>query len=303
MAHAYEHVRLALADPNPMVRTGLRAALFSIGFRTITDAPDFMRLHDLIEAGEVDLLVASSELGGNDVGFLIQEMRNQRLGRNPFVLVIGLLSSAEPDYVKMVIDSGVDDLLLTPVVPDQLISRIEKLARARKPFVVTHDYTGPDRRAKVRQFEAHSAPMMEVPNPLKARTTGGDHIKLMAQIAETSVTLNRIKIERHAVQVDWLVSHISASIRDGMGDGPSLIPHTHRLVVVCEDMLARMKGTAAEPLTTPIAELLEMAKRVDQNPTKITFTDLEAMGTQSRTISRSLGNPTPMGQVAPRKVG
>ncbi|HSV29806.1 MAG TPA: response regulator [Candidatus Omnitrophota bacterium] len=303
MAQAYEHVRLVIADPNQLVRTGLRAALFSIGFRTIADTADFVRLHDMLQNDEVDLLVASSELSDNDVGFLIQEMRNQRLGSNPFVLVIGLLANAEPDYVKRVIDSGVDDLLLTPVVPDQLISRIEKLARTRKPFVVTHDYTGPDRRAKVRSFDSHSAPMLEVPNPLNARATGLETVKLMKQIRESGTTLNRIKIERHAVQIDWLVSHISASIRDGMGDGPNLIPYTHRLVQVCEDMILRMKETAAEAFADPVRDLLAMAQALDEDTSKIAFPELEKMLHQSRVIGRSLGNPTPAVATPVRMVG
>lgn len=276
-----------------MVRTGLRAALFSIGFRSVADTASFVALHDAIANDEVDLLVTSSELEGNDAGFLIQEMRNQRLGSNPFLMTIGLLANAEPDYVKRVIDSGVDDLLLTPVVPDQLILRIEKLSRNRKPFVITHDYTGPDRRAKTRAFDTHSAPIMEVPNPLRDKVEGRSHAAISTRIRDASTTMNRIKIERHAVQIDWLVGHINASIRDGMGDGLSLIPHTHRLIMVAEDMILRMKGTAADGFIGPVTELLEVAHRLDRDPSNIAFADIERAHTLSRTIGRALGNPQP----------
>lgn len=288
---SFEGVRLTIADPTPMVRQGLRAALFSVGFRTISDTASFVKLHETLENDAVDLLVTASELENSDVNYLIQEVRNQRLGTNPFVMVIVLLSSAEPDYVKKVIDSGADDLLLTPVVPDQLIMRIEKLARARKPFVITHDYTGPDRRAKARAFDNHSAPMLEVPNPLKARLGGVDDGQLWQQVRESSVTLNRIKIERHAVQIDWLVGHIAACIRDGVGDGPTLIPYTHKLTLVAEDMLTRMRGTPAETHKEPVADLLKIAKRLDEDPNKIAFSDLERSVALSKTISRSLGSP------------
>jgi len=276
-----------------MVRTGLRAALYSIGFRTITDTASFVKLHDMIEQDMIDLLIVSSELENNDAGFLISEMRDQRLGPNPFLVVITLLASAEPDYVKRVIDSGADDLLLTPVAPDQLILRIEKLARARKPFVVTHDYTGPDRRTKARAFETHSAPMLEVPNPLRMKAESGlDGTKLARAVAESSVTLNRMKIERHAVQIDWLVTHIHASIRDGMTTDPAhLVPYTHRLPMAAEDMLRRMKGTPTEAHTAPVAELLEIARKVDQDPGNIPFAELERLAQLSKLTSRSLGSP------------
>ncbi|MBX9635858.1 MAG: hypothetical protein K2X44_12825 [Magnetospirillum sp.] len=276
-----------------MVRTGLRGALFSIGFRTISETGSFIKLHDLIEQDAIDLLVSSSELEGNDAGFLISEMRNQRLGPNPFLPVITLLASADPDYVKRVIDSGPDDLLLTPVQPDQLIMRIEKLTRTRKPFVVTHDYTGPDRRTKARAFENHSAPMLEVPNPLKVRADSGiDGTRLNRMITETSITLNRMKIERHAVQIDWLVNHIHASIRDGISAEPQiLLPYTSKLTVTAEDMIRRMKNTPTEAFTGPISELLEIAKKVDEAPAKVAFNELERLAVLSKLTSRSLGSP------------
>lgn len=285
-----------------MIRTGLRGALFSIGFRTINETASFIKLHDLIEQDAIDLLITSSELEGNDTGFLISEMRNQRLGPNPFLVVITLLANAEPDYVKRVIDSGADDLLLTPVQPDQLILRIEKLTRTRKPFVVTHDYTGPDRRTKARAFETHSAPMLEVPNPLKfrAETTGLDGTRLNRAIAETAITLNRIKIERYAVQIDWLVTHIHATIRDGVTTDPAaLAPYTGKLSHVAEDMIRRMRGTAAEAFGGPVAELLGTAKRLEIDPAMVPYGEMERLTVLSRTIGRSLGSPPPSVKTGP----
>lgn len=259
-------------------------------------------MHDLIEQEAVDLLITSSELEGNDTGFLVAEMRNQRLGRNPFPVVITLLANAEPDYVKKVIDSGADDLVLTPVQPDQLILRIEKLTRTRKPFVVTHDYTGPDRRTKARAFETHSAPMLEVPNPLKfrAEAVGMDSTRLNRTIAETAITLNRMKIERYAVQIDWLVTHIHASIRDGVTTDPAaLSPYTGRLSAVADDMIRRMRGTAAESHSTPVAELLNTAKRLEIDPVMVPYAEMERLTSLSRTISRTLGSPPPMARTSP----
>ena len=277
-----------------MVRTGLRGALFSIGFRSINETASFIKLHDLIEQDAIDLLITASELEDNDTGYLISEMRNQRLGPNPFAVVITLLANAEPDYVKRVIDSGADDLLLTPVQPDQLIMRIEKLTRGRKPFVVTHDYTGPDRRTKARAFETHSAPMLEVPNPLRFRAEASslDGTRLNRMVAESATTLNRIKIERYAVQIDWLVTHIHATIRDGVAaDQTTLAPYTAKLSLVAEDMVRRMRGTPSETFTAPVAELLNTAKRLEIDPATVPFAEMERLVTLSRTISRALGSP------------
>ncbi|MGE5477568.1 MAG: response regulator [Bacteroidales bacterium] len=285
-----------IADQNPIIRSGLRGALFSIGFRNISETSSFTKLNDLILQDAIDLLITSSELEGNDTGFLVSEMRNHRLGHNPFLVVITLLANAEPDYVKRVIDSGADDLLLMPVQPDQLILRIEKLTRARKPFVVTHDYTGPDRRTKARAFETHSAPMLEVPNPVKFRTEnpGMDGTRLIRMVAESATTLNRMKIERYAVQIDWLVAHIHASIRDGaVADPAELAPHTAKLVKVAEDMAERMRGTGAEKFIEPVTDVLGLAHTLDAAPGQVPFAVLERLTELSRTISRTLVTTTP----------
>lgn len=293
MRQSFENVRLVIADPSPIVRTGLKGALYSMGFRAITDTASFLKLHDLIEQDSIDLLVTASEVENNEINFLVSEMRNQRLGTNPFVVVITLLASAEPDYVKRAIDAGVDDLLLTPVAPDQLIMRIEKLARARKPFVITHDYTGPDRRTKARAFDSHSAPMLEVPNPLKVRAeTGIDGTRLERMTREAGVTLNRVKVERFGVQLDWLVNHIFASIRDGVVTDPqALTPYTGKLVLVAEDMIRRMKNTPCEPHIQPVSDLLEIAHRVEADPAKVAYNELERLTVLAKGVYRALGAP------------
>ncbi|MCR6631049.1 MAG: response regulator [Magnetospirillum sp.] len=285
-----------IADPNPLIRTGLKGALFSIGFRTIIETSSFIKLHDLLEQDAIDLLITSSELEENDTGFLVSEMRNQRLGPNPFVIVITLLANAEPDYVKRVIDSGADDLLLTPVQPDQLILRIEKLTRTRKPFVVTHDYTGPDRRTKARAFITHSAPMLEVPNPLKFRAESStlDGTRLSRMVNESAITLNRLKIERFAVQIDWLVTHIHATIRDGVtADAAALAPYTGKLSLVATDMMRRMRGTPTEAHLGLVDDLSNIAKRLEIDPMMVPFGELERLASLAKTISRALGSPPP----------
>jgi DNA-binding NarL/FixJ family response regulator len=295
MQGSLENIRLVIAGPNPLVRTGLKGALFAMCFRAVSDTASYIKLHDLIERDSIDLLIASTELEGNDVGFLVKEMRDQRLGANPFPVVISLLSRPEPDYVKRIIDAGCDDLLLMPLSPDQLILRIEKLTRTRKPFVVTHDYTGPDRRAKQRTFDNHSAPMLEVPNPLRVRAeTGVDGTRLQRMVSESSATLNRMKIERYAVQIDWLSNHIHGCIRDGRTeDSNALMPHTNRLVHVAEDMIRRMKRSPSEVLTGPVAELLEIAHRLDDAKTEVRFSELEKLNGLAKNLLRSLGAPRP----------
>ncbi|OAN48883.1 hypothetical protein [Magnetospirillum moscoviense] len=281
MSQSFENVRLVLAEPNPNIRIGLRAALTAAGFRAITETASYIRVHDLLAHDSVDLLISAAELEGNDVGFLISENRNQRLGPNPFPLAITLLGNRAPARVRQVIVSGTDD---------QLLARIRRLYHRRKPFVVTHDYTGPDRRNQARAFGTHQAPMIEVPNPLRLRAENGiDGTRMELLIREQAALLNRIKIERHAVQINWLADHVHATIRDGISSNAvNLMPFTNKLLSVAEDLIRRMKNSPAEAHVAPVAELRELAHRLDGAPDSIPYSELERLNGLAKAIGRTL---------------
>lgn len=292
MAQTYEHIRLVIADPSQLVRAGLRAALNACGFRSINEAHTYLKLHELLHDDAVDLLVTASEIEDNDVGFLIREVRNQKLGTNPFVVVMVLLASADPDYVRKLVDSGCDDLLLTPVAPDQLIGRIQKVSQKRKPFVVTHDYTGPDRRTKARTFTGQPAALVEAPNPIRLRMEDGpDGTRLQRQIREASSTVNRIKLERHVVQTNWLVNTMHASVRDGVAQSGDLASHMARLAATAEDMARRIRGTKVEAALPTVRDLFDAAKRMTADPGSVGFAELERLHELSQALGRRIGMP------------
>lgn len=293
MPGTLDKVRLVIADPNPLVRRGLKGALHSIGCREMDETGSYTGLHQMLEQDSVDLLIVGTELEGNDTGFLVRQVRDHHLGDNPFPVVITLMSRAEPTLVRRVIDTGVDDLLLAPVAPEQLISRIQKMEVQRKPFVITHDYTGPDRRARQRSHDTHSAPMLEVPNPLRLRgQSGWDPERYRQLVGTAAATLNRLKIERYAIQIEWLSSHIQATMRDrGHAAADELDSHTGRLVDVSQDMLRRMNRLPDGAPTDPVSELLGIAQRLDHPEVQVDFNELDRLHTLAKGLLRALGSP------------
>ena len=87
-----------------------------------------------------------SEFRNGSVCSTIKELRHNETGRNPFVPVIVTTWEPDRDLVEKIADSGADALLVKPFSPWQLIERIDCLANRRKPFVVTAERIGPDRR-------------------------------------------------------------------------------------------------------------------------------------------------------------
>jgi DNA-binding response OmpR family regulator len=172
-AGAYGDVRVVLAEPNAVVRHGLKSALATHGFRRMFDTDRFGPAYEELHSNEVDLLITSSELFGGDIAQLIGEIRHMKVGRNPFLCVIVIITSPSVEKVRHFAAAGADDAIAAPVTAGHLLSRIDGLATSRKPFVIINGYVGPDRRSQQRA-EGSTAPLIEAPNLLKLRIAGKD---------------------------------------------------------------------------------------------------------------------------------
>src|SRR3546814_14054009 len=103
---------------------------------------------------------------GGDACAMVQAIRHNQLGSNPFVPIIFTTWEADADVVRRVVDSGADDLLIKTLSPAQLLTRINSLVSQRKPFIVTSDYYGTQRReraARASGIPQHKGP--DTPTP------------------------------------------------------------------------------------------------------------------------------------------
>ncbi len=242
----YAAVNAIIAIDNPVVRKGLTEALKHAGLTGITEIGQLPDLREALEASVYDLLVVASELGDSFIGPVITELRDGRLNHHPFPLVIVYVTKGAPDHVRQAIDCGPDDLLLFPVVPGQVLARLEILKDRRKPFVVTHDYTGPDRRKEMRPGD-EKVPLIEVPNPLKVRVNKLSPEELDAAILRTVVQLAPLKVEAHAVQLAWASAAIATMFAERKFDAPVLKGHLLRLKRIAAELSQRFPAAATPP--------------------------------------------------------
>ncbi|CAA7622658.1 hemerythrin domain-containing protein [Magnetospirillum sp. SS-4] len=291
MNRSYENVRLAICASSSMVRVGMKTALYALGFRDIIDTASYIKIHDLLEQDALDLMVTTDEVEGNDVGFLVREMRNRRLGSNPFVVVIMLMSSADADLVKRAADAGANDLLLMPVAPAQVLGRIANIAQGRKPFVVTFDYTGPDRFGTEMQVRNPAPPFM-VPNPLLARMVGGTGGTGLQQSIQEAVTrLDRMKVRCSANQIVWLSSKIVTDIRESATGLPELTALIARLVATAEGLVTLLKSVGAEDRQIEqVSALLATARAVNAAHLEAATDVVERMHSDAAVIGQMLGH-------------
>lgn len=109
---------------------------------------------------------------------------------------------ADTEIIRRAVSSGVDLILLKPASASQLFSRIDQLVVDRKPFVVSADYVGPDRRDK--PGRAENTQFYQVPNTLKDKIEGRkiNATELSGQIASTVKEMNSRRLEEAAIQLN-----------------------------------------------------------------------------------------------------
>ena len=155
-------IGIILGDSKNQNRQVLRSALTHEGFRTVRDFGRMTMIREALNEMQPDLLICDAAMPEGDPCKLVEELRHSVVGMNPFLPVIFFTFSADPDLVRKAVNSGADDLLVAPISPAKLFSRIDVLIRNRKPFVVTSDYLGPDRRkdSAPRESPCRPSPLM-----------------------------------------------------------------------------------------------------------------------------------------------
>lgn len=266
-----EKVNVALGDGNVQSRAIIKRALKEAGADTVTDVGSVDALVRILDDINIDLILADAEMTGGDVCDMVQRIRNQALGRNPFVAVIALTGIAEALGIQKILGSGVDDLLVKPVTVEILLDRIVKLIEARKPFVITHNYIGPDRRGGMRTEERNPLIPIDVPNTMRTKAMGeAGSADVEKMISEAVTMLNNKKMERYSIEIAYLVKRVQQglkshkSVYEMRGD-------LERLMFVGKDLQRRMVGTSAEHaayLAGSLVTVAERAAKASEGPTQ-----------------------------------
>ena len=138
-----------IGEPDDQVRKELRQILNHAGLKQVSAHGNLANLAKLIAQVSPDLLILADDLDPGVFDF-IRDIRHNKIGTNPFVLITTLIAPNHVDAVKRAMQAGTDDIIIKPVKEEQLLQRLKRVTVNRAAFVVTSDYLGPDRRAKNR---------------------------------------------------------------------------------------------------------------------------------------------------------
>ena len=253
---SFEHANALVFDPVSVNRATTRTALGMLGFRQITATSVFEELAQIVRGRVFDLLVADVTHETQKSCGVVRAIREGHAGANPFMHVVLMAWKLEGDLVQRALNCGADDLVTRPFSVDFLRARIKAHAEAKKQFVVTSDYIGPDRRRN--RNGRPTTTLIDVPNTLFVKSQeqqGADRstASLMDEIKAASSKIDAERARRNAFQVSFLLRFL----KESLAAVAPLENDLKRLGTVIKDITPRVHGPEAEAVQKHTEALLE----------------------------------------------
>jgi hypothetical protein len=174
-------------------------------------------------------------------------------------------------------------LILKPITTGMVSKRVNSFINDRKQFVVTSDYIGPTRRKKHRPGTVE-IPEFEVPNPLKARASGGmGDAAYWREVELFSELFNEQKMTRNAVQISYLVDKLLPLYVNGKAAVDVSDP-LRRLQISGEDIANRMQGTKFDHVGELCQSILGVVANIMATPEVPEPKDLRLLPELARAI-------------------
>lgn len=276
-------IRIALCGKNRQVLLPVRSELMSIGYHDTEWIRSDEELRRWTVSGIPDLIVADHALDEGAAIQTVKEIRSGDLGENPFVVMIMTTWANDPDSIRAAINCGVDDLIVAPYSTGQLLERIQKMITDRKPFIVTSDYIGPERRRD--PSRKSDIPTFEPPNTLRMRQDGEkvDAADIREQIAKSNTEITEEKLRRIGFQISFLVDLILPEFGVGEFD-VELRSNLDRLALMSGEAVQRLENTKYEPVSQLCKSLHKLSSRIAAEPEKAAPDDVELLKPLARAI-------------------
>lgn len=256
----YRRASVVLYDPVSVNLRTTRYALQQLGFREIDSVTTMRELARRMQDEAPHLLVAETADCEAELFKLVRAVRAGDVSNNPFAAILLTSWRRDTGLVREAIGSGADDVIIRPFSTSFAEERIRVLVHARKPFIVTSDYIGPDRRRdKARGGEA---PAIEAPNMLKAAVEGDDEAlaRARAWIDEAQRTVDSERLRRLCLRV---IIGAEAALRE-LTAGRTPAMDVNELVRGADEVRARLARAASREAARVSKALCEVARELTE---------------------------------------
>ncbi|AWK89953.1 response regulator [Azospirillum thermophilum] len=234
----FSQVDAAIIDTQHNPARVLREVLARLGFRRVEIFDSARTAAGLLGSGTPDLMLIDADSEEAETLRFIRAVRHELTTANPYACVIVTTWQPTSTLLMRVKNAGADDLLMKPVSPKQVQDRIASLIEARKGFVVTADYTGPDRRKAPR--EGTQIPVLEAPNTLRLKATGRfTQAAARSLLTEANRFVTEQKRLRIGIQIAFLIEFALIGLAQPVPERMA-VEHLARVPGFIDELLRRL---------------------------------------------------------------
>ena len=289
--NSYALVEALLIEPSAGTMRGMRDSLLQMGIRKSHPRQTIDGVAASAVSLSPDLVIIDIDSPEIDGLKFIRWMRTDTEYPNPFACVVATTWKPTEALIHKVDSSGADALLTKPFSPKQLMDQVHHLVDARKRFVVSTDYIGPDRRKAPR--DGHPIPSLDAPNTLRLKTTGHwDGGIAREQIAKGILWVAERKALRDSFQIAFLLEYAKPGLTTRPPERMAFL-HALKAGTLIEDLLKRLLQRDHDPhLETTCKALLALIERIRHNPeTPAAKPDLDQLHALSFALAQAV-DPT-----------
>ncbi|CAA7626361.1 Response regulator (modular protein) [Candidatus Terasakiella magnetica] len=281
----YTKITALICEPSSTIRSGIRFALNELGISCIEESNTFVLLSEACNSVNFQIIILNGMVDGNDSAYFVRQIRSVQTNCDPFVLTVLLLSSRDEAAVRSAMSSGTDSVLLIPFSSGQLRDQIIGHVERRKPFIVTQDYIGPERRNENRPGCA-SAPQIIVPNPVEALGRGIPMEQYESKKSEGIQVIVNYRLKSLAGAIVFECNSLAAGVRDGLATNESTFRILTKLENIADELAEKIRkfsGAKSYSVETFRDRCRELKGGVD----KITYADVDELSASGRKVSES----------------
>jgi len=142
----YSRLNLLFVDDDPVIRLHLREILKKSDWSHAVIVGSVAAAFDAISDSPPDMVFTDLQMPGENGLDLIRAIRDLSVSPDPLVPVFLLTGSGDADHVRAGQDAGAAGFLLKPITLARITDRVIDEVTRQRPFVMSPDYTGPERR-------------------------------------------------------------------------------------------------------------------------------------------------------------
>lgn len=264
----FRSLAVLIVDREVNTRRLLRGILARMGVDRILDFPNTADVPTAMMAIQPDLLFIDADAPDPEGLKFVQGLRHAQPPHNPFLGIIATTWQPTQPLLLRFNATGADDMMVKPFSAKQVQDRLVNLIEARKSFVVTADYIGPDRRRQPR--EGIQIPLFDVPNTLRMKAAGQfDRGRAAEALANAHEAINLQKVVRNGFQVAFLIDFACPGV--SVGGDRMAADHLLRAGIALDDLMRRLRPESdlrgqAETYAATIRAAVEQFKAAPDKP-------------------------------------